>query len=223
MKPMRYGTATDEDVRLSETGQRIKTEGLARDVDAHVPHSALVPAGGPERAVHVRVDERWGVRLRDPLEPDGYFALFDRMQRWYAAGSWLRPLEMLARQSLEARNVAVSQTDITTHTRAVREELHKVLGQIVPTEATLHQRQLIATVVANALIRLIPRTRSGRGTQAVALGPNLVRFLNEHGHLATVTLDAERRSALIRRVWRDLERARGDLLTFAEGVRNAAP
>ena len=220
MRPMRYGTTTDEDVRLSDTGQRIKAEGLARDVDANIPHAALVANGGLERVVRMRIEERWGVRLRDPLEPDGYLALFDRVQRWYVAGSWLKPLEMLAREALERRNVAVSQTDITAHARGVRDDIEVALGNLLPAGANLHQRQLLTALAANALVRFIPHAARLRAGANVALRQDLTRFINEHGQRANVTLDAPRRSALVRRVWRALEESNRDLLDFIERVRN---
>jgi hypothetical protein len=217
MRKMRYGTTTDEDVRLSETGQRIKQEGLARAVEANVPHEALAPHGAP-RIVRLQIDEDWSVRLRDPLEPEGYFALYDRIQRWHAAGSWLRPLEVLSRESLERTNLAASQTDISDHTRRVREDLLRALGALVPPDATWHQKDMLATLAANALIRALPAAAKLRGGDKVAIGPDLTRFLNEHAALGGITLDENRRMGLLRRTWKLLQDAKGDLLAFVEGA-----
>lgn len=220
MRRFRYGTSTAEDVRLNETGQRIKSEGLARDVEANVPHRELV-RNGPDRTVRLRIDEHWEVRLRDTLEPDGYFALYDHIQRWYAVGSWLRPLGVLARAALERTNVAVSQVDITDHARRVRDDLIRALGALVPSDAKVHQRDMMATLAANALIRAVSRAGKLRAGKEVALGPDLVRFLNDHAAIGGVTLDEVRRSALVRHVWRMLEQADGDLLRFVESADTA--
>jgi hypothetical protein len=215
MRPMKYGTSTLADVRLSDTGRRIKTEGLAREVDARLAHSAVI-TGAPERELRTTLSERWVVRLHDPLSLEGYLSLFDRIRVWHGIGAWMQPIESLARSALERRNKAVSQTDINTHALGVHDDIVRAIGNLIPAGANTHQRDLLATLVANALVRLI--ARSPRHGAPVAIGQELTRFLTEHGHVAGITLDREARSAHVRRVWRLLEESRGDLLAFARAA-----
>jgi hypothetical protein len=178
----------------------------------------MLVANRPERSVRLELDDRWTVKLRDPLEPEGYFRLIDAVRDWEAAGSWLTALEGLARQALERRTTAVSQTDINTLTLSLREALLQTLGALVPAGATVAQRDLYAALSANALVRLARRAASFQDRQPVRLAADLSGFLNDHGRIGGITLDGPLRSALVRRTWQLLDQSDGDLLDFIKRV-----